>query len=199
MYAYCGGNPICREDCFGNSWVDAIKEKIEKTKRTSGIIRTVRKLYEKAMLKNKPTKLTYFENNEITYYNETDESVIARMLYGEDQNSAEAHLWLLQNRLDSGESYGGSNFRELILEPNQFYAMSGERALNPEIKFKEAGEKEAWVHCVDLAYAYTSGGIDVIPKPFAGFDYTYSFSYCDYICNEYPNGYNIGGTWFYIP
>ena len=151
---------------------------------------------EAAKLKTNPTRLKYVDDNFTTYAQESDMSVIARMLYGEDHNSAKEHMWVLENRRIAG-NYGGSDFRTLILAENQFSCMPANRSLDPASHFNEPGEMEAWYMCVKVAYLYTLYGLDSITLPYADFDYTYTHAYYDAIKEVYPNGERHGNTWFY--
>lgn len=151
---------------------------------------------ESIVLISNPTALTHDGNNTTTYAGESDMSVIARMLYGEDHNSTEAHMWMLENRRIAGD-YGGKDFRTLILAKNQFSCMPGLRSLDPASHFDKAGEREAWCECVKTAYHYMLYGMDAFELPCAGFDYTYTHSYSAGYAADHPDGARFGGTWFY--
>jgi len=125
------------------------------------------------------------------------------MLYGEDPNSTDGHLWLLENRRIAGNFIGGKTYRGLVLGENQFSCMSEPKSLDPASRFDKLGERTDWENCVDKAFTFVNNGINSIPKPEgkkgADFTYTWSHKYEGvYIENgRYPNGVQHGGTWFY--
>ena len=194
MFAYCNNNPVNYSDPSGRSVKDAFGGLCD-------IINSATEMVERFALTVAPCPLEDQGDHFATYADESDESVIARMLYGEDQNSPEAHMWVLQNRLDSELGYGGSNFRELTLSPNQFYAMGDHRALNPLALFKDPGEFVAWCDCVQVAYTYYEYGIDAIEKPHENFDYTFTYwnlaDDIEDVKEAYPYGKVFGETYFY--
>ena len=151
---------------------------------------------ESIVLMYSPTPLVYDGNNFTTYAGESDMSVIARMLYGEDHNSTEAHMWILENRRIAG-GYYGSDFRTLILANSQFSCMPDHRSLDPASHFSGLGEREAWHKCVETAYLYMLYGMDVFEVPCINFDYTYTHAYSDEFAAAHPDGKRFGDTWFY--
>jgi len=138
MFAYCGNNPVIRTDPSGQCWQLLIKfiKLLELIKKLASAIQAMSDpkngYYE---LVNNPSELTFTGNCETTYENETTISVIARMLYGEDHNTINEHMHILENRLNSDEYYMGNTYRELILADGQFSAMEDPRALNPKSFF----------------------------------------------------------------
>ena len=205
MFAYCGNNPVNRADPTGflfKQLLDAINSFGDKSLFAYYMIKTSP---EEEELKKNPAAVNIpvdengnlIEPLSVSYANESDVSVLARMLYGEDHRSATAQLWVVENRKNAGGYIGGNEYRSLILGSNQFQAMTGQRSANPASYFNDPGEREAWEYCVDVAYAYHYGGIKAIPIPFEGFDYTYTYTYCKYITEKFPDGCHIGGTWFY--
>lgn len=207
MFAYCGNNPANRIDLTGMCWYDAngnwCHDNWEYIPGYNG------EIYAKTpdpkivtQLKKNPSSLKLITNKNgkfdtvATYAKESDVSVIARMLYGEDYNSMEGHLWVLENRRVAG-GYGGNDFRTLVLAQNQFSCMTGQRSLDPASKFGGAGEAIAWDACVDMACQYIVGGMNAIPMPCDSFSYTWTYSYSKSIENRFPDGVRIGGTWFY--
>ena len=155
---------------------------------------------KKEDLREKPAAVKWDGNAVSSYARESDVSVIARMLYGEDPRSADEHIWVLQNRLDSGERYGGKTYRELVLAENQFTAMKEKKSRDPASKIGLPSERDHWEHCFDRAYAFVYGGIEEIPYP-VSFDRPYTYTRPDNKDNriKYPKGAPAGGTWFFIP
>ena len=196
MFAYCNNNSVVMKDSDGNRPIlsTSLRDETEEEKDISFAF--MRGLAARNALYSSPKSLEYTGNNTSTYSNETDASIIARMLYGEDHNSIEAHLWILENRKNAG-GYLGTDFRSLILAENQFDAMKRQRALDPAAQFSKPGEIAAWKKCVDMAYQYIDGGISAIPIPFDNFNYTYTHAYSTEIAKNFPSGTHIGGTWFY--
>ena len=196
MFAYCNNNPVMLEDSTGTRPILSTSLQNENIDHKKASFAYMRELSQRNALSKNPKSLTDTGSNVSTYSNESDASVIARMLYGEDHNSMEAHLWVLENRRIAG-NYGGTNFRSLILAENQFSCMDGLRSLAPMTQFDGYGESIAWEACVNMAFRYIDCGISAIPKPFDDFNYTYTHSYSASIANAYPNGVRIGNTWFY--
>ena len=155
------------------------------------------------LLKSIPKALTWLGNAVSTYANESDLSVIARMLYGEDPKSMDGHLWVLENRRIAGNFIGGNTYRGLALGENQFTCMSGTKSRDPSSRFDRPGERTDWENCVDKAFTFVNNGISSIPKPKGkkGADFTYPWTHKyggEYTENgRYQNGVKIGGTWFY--
>jgi len=124
------------------------------------------------------------------------------MLYVEDPKSINGHIWILENRKNSKDSYGGKTYRALVLAPNQF-GMKEDKALNPASRFGNTGERPAWENCVDGAFKLVNNGINAIPKPpgkdGADFTYTWTHKYGgNYVeGGTYPDGKRHGDTWFY--
>jgi hypothetical protein len=147
-------------------------------------------------LKSNPTALTWKGDAVSTYVGESDVSVIARMLFGEDANSITGHLWVLENRRVAG-NYGGNTYRSLVLAPIQFSCMWGPRSLDPASEFGGAGERTAWEDCVDMSDQLMSSGIESIEKPIEPFSFTWTYTYSADIAKRYPDGWLGGGTWFY--
>ena len=196
MYAYCNNNPVMLEDSEGNRPVVGASLRNETKEEKALSFAYMKEISKRNALRKTPRSLEHNGSNTSTYSDQSDASVIARMLYGEDHNSIEAHLWILENRKNAG-NYGGKDFRSLILAKNQFSCMTGLRSLDPASQFGKYGEIGAWEKCVDAAYKYIDGGINAIPKPTNDFNYTYTHSYSDAFAKKFPNGVHLGGTWFY--
>ena len=195
MFAYCGNNPVMYMDPTGYFFGD-ILDKLQTFAKK--VVHFVEVTVEAVGLLINPTALDYDHdgNNFTTYAGESDMSVIARMLYGEDHDSTEAHMWILENRRIAG-NYGGSDFRTLILADAQFSCMSGSRSLAPGVLLGDPGEREAWYKCVSTAYLYMLYGMSAFDLPCANFDYTFTHSYSDTFAARHPDGRRFGGTWFY--
>ena len=149
-------------------------------------------------LKTNPRKLTWSRSNEYTYRNESDVSVIARMLFGEDFNAIEGHLWVLENRRQYYA--GGRTYRQLVLAPGQFTAMDKGKALNPASQFGSSTGRPKWEDCVDGAANLVYIGISAIQRPNQDepdFTYKNTHSYTKTFADSHQPGYWQGGTWFY--
>jgi hypothetical protein len=205
MFAYCRNNPVNRVDPNGckdksvfvpGALVEALSAALNKT--ASIIHKTVITI----PLKDNPAAVVW-NGDGSSYDEESDVSVIARMLYGEDPNSKEAHLWMLDNRLTSGDNYmpyKENTYRGLALGEDQFDCMRGSKSLNPAGRFGSPGEKAHWDACVDMAYDFVYGGVSVIPYPDkfqSCFTWTHSYFETRFkVYEEYPNGERYGDTWF---
>ena len=143
---------------------------------------------EKEKLKNNPAPVTWNGNAVESYAKESDASVIARLLYGEDINSIDGHLWVIENRRN-----GDNTYRNVVLAKGQWHAMWSERALDPSSKLNGYGEQIAWDKCVDAAYDFLENG----PNPSAEHSHIYTQAYFDGVENKRPNGIHSGNTWFY--
>ena len=203
MFAYCNSNPIGYIDNNGTHRVCALEKTRALGMSTDTIAFTEAyqqeiKELKKEKLKKSPNSLSLKDDLTSTYLFESHESIIARMLYGEDPNAIEGHLWLLENRLQEG-NYGGDTYVELVLADNQFDCMRYNRSLDPASNLGNPFEKMAWDRCVDMAYQFFDEGIESIQFEYKNVKFTYSYSLnggVD-IISMYPNGFRQGGTWFY--
>jgi hypothetical protein len=186
-----------------------LKETVANT--PSAVEYMANKLKATIPLKPSPTALEW-NGDGSTYDGESDVSVIARMLYGEDPSSIEAHLWMLFHRrlqntlIGYGKySYYESNtYRGLVLGEGQFDSMSSQggnmKSLDPASYIDSPEGKKQWYKSVDMAYDLMNKGTGSIeyPKDFKR-EFTFTHSLEDEridIRYWYPNGKEYGGTWF---
>ena len=219
MYAYCQNNPVTFVDPTGMcsylapTYVIRIDCKMTSCASSSKYIKPTSfsgaqgqaivysspkpaASSSSSALKSNPAAVVWNGNAASSYAKESDASVIARMLYGEDHSTTAEHLWILENRRLAG-NYGGATYRELVLANGQFDAMGDPRSLNPASHFGDPDEKLAWDNCVDMAYLLLEKGIGSIPKPPGNFNYTYTNATSESFKRQYPDGVEYGGTWFY--
>lgn len=210
MYAYCNNNPVNMSDPSGYDPFDYDEMEMRRARayarRERQRINELRA--EAARLKSDPSKLRWDGSAASTYAGESDMSVIARMIYGEDKNinAYYAHLWLLENRRRSNETPGGRRFtkaggvntyRGLVLGANQFTCMDNQWSLNPQSKFSIPRDGEQyrrdWESAVDAAYKLLANGIDSIPN-----HHPYHNSVDNRDGTRSGNwGYPAGDTWFF--
>jgi len=201
MFSYCGNDPVDRSDASGQLYYGTEKDSWYYSGNPNAKdAKILKPIYDKAKLKSNPAPVKRTPDNS-GYAKESDASVIARMLYGEDPNSMAAHLWIVENRRTEGGYRGGPTFRGLILGPGQFSCMDSDknfRALDPGFYVSDPAEKRNWDSAVDMAYQYTENGFKNIPYPKEFKEaYTWTQAYSDDFKASHPNGNHIGGTWFY--
>ena len=202
MFVYCNNNPIMNYDSNGMRMV-SILEKLRDAGAQNGqhepntIIVPPHSIdKDKEKLKKNPNSLVWNGNANSTYSGESDASVIARMLYGEDFNAKEAHLWLLDNRLRD-DRFHCNSYRNVVLSQNQFACMWESRSLDPGAHLGNEDERIAWESCVDMAYKLLDCGIYYIKFEYSDIPFIYSHSYSLDFANNHPNGCPQGNTWFY--
>ena len=95
------------------------------------------------------------------FANDSDEVILARMLFGEARNCTElekvAVAYTTLNRIDDGKKWNGETLREVILCPKQYSCFNENNPNRKELMNPEKYDKSSFEDCLRIARGVLEG------------------------------------------